>query len=150
MTGYVLHKCINVLYKWCCSRHCCAVNVTMNECSNQDLKKKKEVQVGNSVSSPDIMLGVKGGGGWKGSSTLVVKSQHTCWYPGLGCMITSQTDLPPRLHLLSANWRPWHLKWKLTLSRKGGLHSRSCHIIWDVSASGLSCTRLADCLPPWQ
>ena len=31
----------------------------------------------------------------------------------------------------------------------GGLHSTSCHPIWDGSASGLSCTRLADFLPPW-
>ena len=33
---------------------------------------------------------------------------------------------------------------------KGGLHCRSCHTVWDVSASGLSRTRLADFLPPWQ
>ena len=31
------------------------------------------------------------------------------------------------------NWRPWHLKLKLSLSPKGGLHGRSCHPIWDVS-----------------
>ena len=28
---------------------------------------------------------------------------------GLGCMTTSQTDPPPSLHKLGANWRPWHL-----------------------------------------
>ena len=33
---------------------------------------------------------------------------------------------------------------------KSGLHGRSCHPIWDVSASGLSCTRLANFLPPGQ
>ena len=26
---------------------------------------------------------------------------------GLGCMTVSHTDLPPRLYLLGANWRPW-------------------------------------------
>ena len=40
--------------------------------------------------------------------------------PGLGCTTTSQTDPPPRLHLLGANWRPWHLKLKLSLSQKVG------------------------------
>ena len=47
-------------------------------------------------------------------------------------------------------WVPWHLQLKLLLSKNGGLHRSSCHPIWDVSASGLSCTRLADFLPPWQ
>ena len=42
------------------------------------------------------------------------------------------------------------LKIKTVTIPKGGLHCRSCHPIWDVSASGKSCTRLADCLPPWQ
>ena len=61
------------------------------------------------------------------------------------------TDRTWRLHLLGANWRPWHLKLKLSLSHNGGLHGTSCHPVWDVSASGgLSCTRLADFLPPWQ
>ena len=57
-----------------------------------------------------------------------------------GCT-TSQTDPLPltRLHLLAANWRSWRLKIKL--SPKGGLHKRS-QPICDVSASGLSCTRL--------
>ena len=32
----------------------------------------------------------------------------------------SQTDPPPRLHLLGANWRPWHLQLKLPLSQKVG------------------------------
>ena len=35
------------------------------------------------------------------------------------------------------------LKSKTVTTPKGGLHGRSCHRIWDVSASGLSCTRLA-------
>ena len=39
---------------------------------------------------------------------------------------------------------------RLSLSQKVGLHGISCHPIWDTSASGLSCTRLADFLPPWQ
>ena len=33
---------------------------------------------------------------------------------------------------------------------KGGLHGRSCHPVRDVSAFGLSCTRLVDFRPPWQ
>ena len=33
---------------------------------------------------------------------------------------------------------------------KGGLHGRSCRPIWDVSAFGLSYTRVANFLPPWQ
>ena len=36
----------------------------------------------------------------------------------VGCTTTSQTDPPARLHLLGANWPPWHLKWKLSLSQK--------------------------------
>ena len=35
------------------------------------------------------------------------------------CTTTSQTDPPQRLHLLGANWRPWHLNLKLSLSQKG-------------------------------
>ena len=31
---------------------------------------------------------------------------------------------------------------KTLTTPKGGLHGRSCHLIWDVSASGLSCRRL--------
>ena len=34
--------------------------------------------------------------------------------------------------------------------QKGVLHGRSCHPNWDVSAPGMSCTRLAGFLPPWQ
>ena len=53
-----------------------------------------------------------------------------------------------------ANWRPWHFQLKLSLfPQKVGVHRRSCHpICRDVSAvhPGLSCTRLADFLPPWQ
>ena len=30
------------------------------------------------------------------------------------------------------------------------MHDRSCQPIWDASAARLSCTRLADFLPPWQ
>ena len=41
-------------------------------------------------------------------------------HPGMGCTTTSQTDPPPRLQLLGANWRPWHLKLKLALSKKVG------------------------------
>ena len=41
------------------------------------------------------------------------------------------------------------LKIKTVTMPKGGLHGRSCHSIWDVNASGLSCTRLADFLPIW-
>ena len=41
------------------------------------------------------------------------------------------------------------LKIKTVTIPKGGLHGRSCDLIGDVSASGLSCTRLADFLPPW-
>ena len=44
-------------------------------------------------------------------------SVHTA---GLGCMTMSQTDPPPRLHLLGANWQAWHLKLKLSLSQKVG------------------------------
>ena len=35
---------------------------------------------------------------------------------GWVCKTTSKTDPSPRLHLLGANWRPWHLKLKLSLS----------------------------------
>ena len=64
---------------------------------------------------------------------------------------TSQTDPPPRLHVLGTNWRPWHLQLKMSLSQKVGCtKGRSCHPSWDVSASGLSCPRLVDILPPWQ
>ena len=38
----------------------------------------------------------------------------------------------------AANWRPWHLKLKLALLQKGGLHVRSCLPVWDISAPGLS------------
>ena len=40
--------------------------------------------------------------------------------PGLGCTTTSQADPPPRLHLLGADWQPWHLKCKMLLSQKVG------------------------------
>ena len=36
----------------------------------------------------------------------------------LGCTTTSQTDLPPQLHLLGAHWRPLHLKLIVSLSQK--------------------------------
>ena len=39
---------------------------------------------------------------------------------GLGCTTTSQTHPPPRMHLLGANWRPWRLQIKLSLSQKVG------------------------------
>ena len=35
----------------------------------------------------------------------------------------------------------------VSLSQEVGLHGRSCHPAWVVSASGLSCTRLADFQP---
>ena len=75
--------------------------------------------------------------------------------PGRGwvALTTSQTDPPPRLHLLGGNWRPWHLKSKLSLSQKVGcMHGRSCHEIWGVSQciwAELQRLRLADFLPPW-
>ena len=37
--------------------------------------------------------------------------------------------------------RPWHLILKLSLSQKVGLQGRSCHPIWDLSASGLRVAR---------
>ena len=48
--------------------------------------------------------------------------------PGLGCSTTSQTDPPPRWHLLGASWQAWHLKLKLcsVTIPKGGLHG-SCY-----------------------
>ena len=42
------------------------------------------------------------------------------------------------------------LQLKTVTVQKGGFHSTSRHPIWDVTASGLSCTRLADFLPSWQ
>ena len=42
------------------------------------------------------------------------------------------------------------LKIKTVTIPKSGLHSRSCHPIWDVTSSGMRCTRLADFLPHWQ
>ena len=67
---------------------------------------------------------------------------------GLGCTTTFQTDPPPRL---CANWRPWHLQSTLSLSQKVGLHTAEVGTqIWEVSASGLSGSRLLDFLPPWQ
>ena len=62
----------------------------------------------------------------------------------IACMTTSQTDRPPRLHPLGANGWPWHFKNRTVPIQNGGLHSRSCHPIWDISVSGRSCTRLAD------
>ena len=38
--------------------------------------------------------------------------------PGLGCTTTSQTNPPARLHMSGANWRPWHLQLKLSVSQK--------------------------------
>ena len=69
-----------------------------------------------------------------------------------GCTTTSQTDPPPRLHLLHRRQlATMALKIKYVTIPKGGLHGRSCHPVWDVSASGLSYPRLADPLPlPWQ
>ena len=49
----------------------------------------------------------------------------------------SQTDPPPRLHLLGANWPPCHLKLKLSQSQKGRLHGRRCHLTWDVMSEHL-------------
>ena len=63
--------------------------------------------------------------------------------PGLCCTATSHTDPPPRLHLLGANWRPWHFKLTRILSQKVGLHGESYHSVLGVSAPWLSCTRLA-------
>ena len=40
--------------------------------------------------------------------------------PGPGCTTTSQTHPPSRLHLLGANWPPWHLTLKLSLPQKVG------------------------------
>ena len=54
-----------------------------------------------------------------------------------------------RPRTLGTNRRPWHLNLKLSSSQNHGLHCRSCHPIWDVSASGLSCRSLANLLPPW-
>ena len=39
---------------------------------------------------------------------------------------------------------------KTVTTSTGGLHGRSCHQLCDVNASGLSCRRLVDFLPPWQ
>ena len=64
--------------------------------------------------------------------------------PLVGACTTSQTEPPPRLHLLGANWRPWHLKLKLSLSQKVGcvakVVTQSVHLGW--------CTRLVYFL--WQ
>ena len=50
--------------------------------------------------------------------------------PGLGCP-TSQTDPSPRLHLSGANWRPWHIQLKLSLSQKVGSTAEVVTQIWD-------------------
>ena len=64
-----------------------------------------------------------------------------------GCTTTNQTDPPLRLHLLGANWRPWHLQLKLSLSQKVGCTAevvtqsgRQC--IWAelLETGGLSAT----------
>ena len=42
----------------------------------------------------------------------ITHKEHNQWTTEtwVGCMTTSQADPPPRLHLLGANWRLWHLK----------------------------------------
>ena len=56
----------------------------------------------------------------------------------------------PRLRPVGCQPAIMALTIKTVYIQKGGLHGRSCHPIWDVSASGLGCTRLVDVLPPWQ
>ena len=51
---------------------------------------------------------------------LQLQGVKVTYSPVLCCTTASQTDLPPRLHLLGVNWRPWHLTLKLSLSQKYG------------------------------
>ena len=44
--------------------------------------------------------------------TCKLKERSCDWNAGLGCTTTSQADPPPRLQLLGANWRQWHLQLK--------------------------------------
>ena len=68
---------------------------------------------------------------------------------GLGCMTTSQTHPPSRLHLLVDNWRPWHLQLKPPQSQKVGCTAEAVtQSGTSVSAAGLSCTKTeCGCLP---
>ena len=55
---------------------------------------------------------------------------------GLSCtrladfLTTSQTNPPSRLHLLGANWRPWHFKKNLSVSQNVGSTSLGRQCIW--------------------
>ena len=67
-------------------------------------------------------------------STKQRRTQNMC--SGLGCMTTSQTDPPPKVYLLGANWWPWHFKLKLSLSQKVGWTAetvtQSGTSVWDA------------------
>ena len=86
---------------------------------------------------------------WRQSARWAAQSQLSSELKGWAGLHDNVPDRPSArvalivLHLLGANWRPWHLKLKLSPSPKGGLRGTSCHPIWDVGASALSCTRLA-------
>ena len=70
---------------------------------------------------------------------LQAQKEGTCDNPGLGCTIMSQTDPPTRQHLLGANWRPWHLKLKLSLSQKVVTQSGTSVHLGSKWAGTLSC-----------
>ena len=72
--------------------------------------------------------------------------KHQGWVARQRPRPTLRQDVAP----FGANWRPWHLKLKLSLSQKVGCTAEVVTQSWDVSAPGLSCTRLTDFLPPWQ
>ena len=80
--------------------------------------------------------------------TADAESKAPSWWEVLGrvaCDTTSQTDPPLGLHLLGANWRPRHFELKLSLSQKDVFaRQKLSPQSGTISASGLSCTKLAD------
>ena len=87
------------------------------------------------------------------SDLLQAYKEGTFDSPGLGYTTTSQTDPPSaKVAPVVCQLATMAVKIKtVAIRKKWVLHGRSCHPVWDVSASasGLSCTRLADFLPPW-
>ena len=74
-----------------------------------------------------------------------MSGQHATNRAGLHDNVLDRPSAKEVFALLGANWRPWRLKIKpVSIPQKVGCAEEVVTLIWDISASGLSCTRLAD------